>query len=79
MNPAELSDRITEVSVSASKKVQLQQYEPITEHAELTAEVREGDDPSEVLDGLEDQAWEQVEEGVMERYETHVRKDEDSE
>lgn len=77
METEELNERITEVSVSANKKVQLEQYEPITEHVELTAEVREGDDPDEIADGLEDQAWEQVERGVMERYETNVRKDDE--
>lgn len=77
MDDKELSDRITEVSVSASKKKQLEQYEPINEHVEFTAEVRDGDDPEEVADALEDQAWEQVEQGVMERYETHVRKDDE--
>lgn len=77
MNDEELNERITTVSVSANKKVQLQQYEPITEHVELTAEVRDGDDADEVLEALEDRAWEQVERGVMERYETHVRKDDE--
>lgn len=77
MEQEELNERITEVSVSANKKLQLEQYEPISEHVELTAEVREDDDPSEILGALEDQAWEQVEEGVMERYETHVRQDDE--
>lgn len=77
MNDEELNERLTEVSVSASKKVQMSQYEPIEEYAQLTAEVREGDDPEEVLNNLEDLAWEQVEQGVMERYETFVRKDDE--
>lgn len=77
MEQEELNDRITEVSVSANKKKQLEQYEPIAEDAEFTAEVREGDDPGEIADALEDRAWEQVEEGVMERYETHVRQDDE--
>jgi len=75
MNDNEINERLNEVSVSASKKVQLEQYEPITEHVELTAEVRNGDDPDELLDALEDRAWEQVEQGVLERYETNVRND----
>lgn len=77
MDSNEINDRISEVSVGASKKKQLEQYEPIEEFAEYTAEVREGDDPGEVADALEDRVWEQVEEGVMERYETHVRKDDE--
>lgn len=77
MNTKQLNDRITEVSVSANKKKQLEQYEPIAEDVSLTAEVQEDDDAAEVLDALEDQAWEQVEEGVMERYETHVRKEDE--
>jgi hypothetical protein len=77
MNEDELNKRITQVSVSANKKVQLDRYEPILEDVTITAEVRDGDDTSEVLDALEDQAWEQVERGVMERYETHVRKDDE--
>lgn len=77
MKQEELNDRITEVSVSANKKIQLQQYEPITEHVSFKAEVREDDDPDEIAEALEDRAWEQVEEGVMERYETHVRKNDE--
>ena len=77
MNEDELNKRITQVSVSANKKVQLDRYEPILEDVTITAEVRDGDDTSEVLDALEDQAWEQVERGGMERYETHVRKDDE--
>ena len=77
MNEDELNKRITQVSVSANKKVQLDRYEPILEDVTITAEVRDGDDTSEVLDALEDQAWEQVERGVMKRYETHVRKDDE--
>lgn len=77
MNEDELNKRITQVSVSANKKVQLDRYEPILEDVTITAEVRDGDDTSEILDALEDQAWEQVERGVMERYETHVRKDDE--
>lgn len=76
MDQDELNDRITEVSVSANKKKQLEQYEPILEDVGFTAEVREGDDPDEIADALEDRAWEQVEQGVLERFETHVRKDE---
>lgn len=75
MEQNEINERVTEVTVSANKKVQLEQYEPITEHVEFTAEVRDGDDPDEIAEALEDRAWEQVERGVMERYETNVRKD----
>lgn len=77
MNEEKLNERITQVSVSASKKVQLQQYQPIEENAQLTAEIRDGDDVDDLLSALEDRAWEQVERGVMERYETHVRKDDE--
>lgn len=77
MDSEEVDERITEVTVRANKKKQLAQYEPILEDVGLTAEVREGDDPGEVLEALEDRAWEQVEKGVMERYETCVRKDDE--
>jgi hypothetical protein len=77
MDEDKLNERIEQVSVSANKKVQLNQYEPILEDVTITAEVRDGDDVDELLAALEDRAWEQVERGVMERYETHVRKDDE--
>lgn len=77
MDEDKLNERIEQVSVSANKKVQLDRYEPILEDVTITAEVRDGDDVDELLSALEDRAWEQVERGVMERYETHVRKDDE--
>lgn len=77
MDSKKVEERINEVTVRANKKKQLSQYEPILEDVSLTAEVRDGDDAAEVADALEDLAWEQVEQGVMERYETFVRKDDE--
>ena len=58
---------VTEVSVSAGRKRQLDQYEPINEQVTLTAEVPEGEDSEAVAKELEDMAWDLAERGVMER------------
>lgn len=77
MDSEKVEEHITEVTVRANKKLQLEKYQPILEDVTITAEVRDGDDVDELLAALEDRAWEQVERGVMERYETHVRKDDE--
>lgn len=66
---------ITEVTVSAGRKKQLDQYEPIDERATFTAEVEDDEDPVEVAEYLRELAWAECEEGVQERYEEYVRED----
>jgi hypothetical protein len=70
----EALDCVTEVTVSASKKKQLDQYEPIEGHSSFTATVPEGADPEEVEEALNELVWDAVEENVMERWERYVRK-----
>lgn len=80
-------ETITEVSVSASRKKQLEKYEPINEHVTLTAEkpsalvgidsntaLCEGEF-NDWLEGLADIAWAEAERGVMDRYEQYVREE----
>ncbi|QRD99695.1 hypothetical protein VOLN27_69 [Halorubrum virus VOLN27B] len=79
MDKDEAKQYVTEVQVGADKKKQLGQYEPATAHTFLTAEIphEDGepvDDPEEVIEALEDLAWESTERSIMERWEKHVRK-----
>lgn len=66
---------VTEVTVSAGVKKQLEQYEPINEQVTLTAEVSlaSEDDVAAVVEDLEGTAYTLAERGVMNRYEEHVR------
>lgn len=64
---------VTEVSVSAGRKVQLDQYEPINEQATVTADVPDGEDPEDIMEKIRELAWDECERGVMKRYEEHVR------
>jgi hypothetical protein len=76
MDKDEAKQYVTEVQVGADKKKQLGQYEPATAHTFLTAEVPVDEDVDEVIEALEDLAWESTERSIMERWEKHVRKDE---
>jgi hypothetical protein len=76
MDKDEAKQYVTEVQVGADKKKQLGQYEPATAHTFLTAEVPADEDVDEVIEALEDLAWESTERSIMERWEKHVRKDE---
>ena len=77
MDEDEALDLVTEVTVSAAKKKQLDQYEPIEGYTAFTAEVPEGVDPEEVRETLNEIVWRDTEEAVMERFEKHVRKDDE--
>lgn len=79
METKEAKDLVTEVTVSASKKKQISDYEPAEAYTEYTAEVPKGEDPEEVREALNDLAWEATESAVMERWEAHVRKQMDDE
>lgn len=73
-------EHVTEAQITAGRKVQLQQYEPIDERASLTVEFPEGATPEEkraLLDAVEEAAWEQCEQGVMRRFEEHLRSDDE--
>lgn len=77
MDRDEAKERVTEVTVSASKKKQLDQYEPAEAHTSFKAEVLKDDDPEELRETLNEMAWEGTEEAILERWEQHVRKGEE--
>jgi hypothetical protein len=58
---------IKEISASYSRKIQLDKFEPITHHVELTAELDDGDDPDDEYDRLRDMAEDMVERGIAKR------------
>lgn len=58
---------ITEVVASYSRKVQLDDFEPVQHNVELTAELAEDDDAEDVYDGLADQAEDMVERAIAGR------------
>lgn len=58
---------ITEISASYSRKVQLEQFEPIQHSVELFAAVGEGEDADEAYDELYDQAEDMVERAIAGR------------
>lgn len=67
-------DAVTEVTVSASEKKQLDQYEPATAHVEYTASVGEDQDPEELREELSKQAEEDAKRAILRRWEEYVRK-----
>lgn len=83
MDKEDALQHVTEVQVGTDKKKQLGQYEPATAHTFLTAEIphdEDGDpvdDPEEVIEELEGVAWEATERSIMERWEKHVRSDDE--
>lgn len=74
MDEEQAKQYVTEVTVSASKKKQLGQYEPAEAHTSMVAEVPEDEDPEEVRQALNEVVWRHTEESIMERWEAHVRK-----
>jgi hypothetical protein len=74
MDKDDAKQYVTEVQVGTDKKKQLGQYEPATAHTFLTAEVPADEDVDEVIEALEELAWESTERSIMERWEKHVRK-----
>jgi hypothetical protein len=58
---------ITTLDVSYSRKIQLNDFEPITHHVELTAELDDGDDPDDEYDRLRDMVEDMVERGIAAR------------
>lgn len=59
--------KITKQTATYSRKVQLEQFEPIEISEEITAEVEEDDDPSEVYDKLYKMARDDVERKMTHR------------
>jgi len=71
----DVTDHVTEVSVSAGRKVQLERYEPIEEYATVTVEVPDdlgGAELSAFMESVADLAWDECERGLMKRREQHI-------
>lgn len=68
-------DKVDEVEVSASRKIQLEQYEPIEAYVGLTATVPEEADADAVAEELSDYAMEEAERAAMRRHEEYVREE----
>ena len=66
---------VVEVESSASRKIQLEQYEPVEAFVSLTAKLEDDDDPEEAAEELSDRAMEQAEEAAMRRHEEYVREE----
>lgn len=58
---------ITQIDVSYSRKVQLEQFEPIEHSVELEVIVGDGEDVDEVYDEAVDNAEDMVERAIVER------------
>jgi hypothetical protein len=58
---------ITEITTSYQRKVQLEQYEPITHTVELRASVEEDEDVDDAYDFLADRAEDMVERALARR------------
>lgn len=58
---------IEEISVTYSRKVQLEQFEPIEHRVTLEAEVEDDENAGEAYDELADEAEDMVERSIAER------------
>lgn len=58
---------ITEVEATYSRKVQLEQFEPIEHRVTLVAELFDEDDPDAVYDEISDSAEDMVERAIAHR------------
>ena len=77
MNRDEALDQVTEVSVSASEKKQLDQYEPAEATVKLTAEVQDDMDPVELEEELSQVAQDRAKRDVLRRWESYLRQSDD--
>jgi hypothetical protein len=58
---------LNEMDVSYSRKVQLDQFEPVEHSVEMSVTVEDGDDPDAVYDEFADRAEEMVERAIAKR------------
>jgi hypothetical protein len=58
---------VESITVTYQRKVQLDQYEPITHEVELSVSLDEDDDPEEVYDEYSDRAEDFVERAIVRR------------
>lgn len=68
-------DRVNEVEVSATRKKQLDQYEPATSHVSLTAEVPDDADVREFVAELQQEAGEMARDDILQKYEAYVKRE----
>jgi hypothetical protein len=68
-------DNVKKVEVSASRKKQLDQYEPATSHVSFTAEVPEGADVEDFVKQLQDRAGEMAKNDILRKYEAYVKRE----
>jgi hypothetical protein len=74
----DVRETVEEVEVSASRKMQLEQYEPIEASVGLSAVKPEGLDDDEVesfIEELSDLAMTEAEKAAMRRHEEYVREE----
>lgn len=72
--------RITEHTVSYSRKIQLQQFEPVEMGESVTVELEEGDDLTDVSDELDNLLRTNVERRLLDRVlEAKMEDEEDGE
>lgn len=69
---------VTEIDAHYSRKVQLEQFEPVQHSVTLHAELADDEDPADAYDDLSDQAEEMVEKAIARRI-TQKKLAEDSE
>jgi len=74
---ANAADFITVGATASGKKVQLEQFEPIDENAEVTADLSDlsPQDTLDVLDSLGQLSRDVCERNLARRYEEHARKE----
>lgn len=58
---------VDSVTVAYSRKVQLEQFEPIEHFAEVEVSLSDGDDPDEVYDEYSERVESMVERGIADR------------
>lgn len=71
-------EHATEVTVSAGRKRQLEQFEPIDTNATITLEFPESasvEEKTEAIENAEEAAWETCERSLARRYEEYVREE----
>jgi hypothetical protein len=68
---------ITEITTSYQRKVQLEQYEPITHTVELRASVEEDEDVDDAYDELSDLSEDMVERALARRISQKKLSDDD--
>lgn len=64
------------LSVSYSRKVQLEQYAPVEHFVEMEVSLEEGDDPDEVYDEYSEDAEDMVERAIASRLAAKEMEDE---